>query len=119
VIPFFNPSASNKAEEFVDVLALSELPAGEQRRVLLGFVRVLLCRTDHAVYAVAELCPHALQPLLGGEVRDGAIHCPRHAACFDLATGKPLNGVTNAPLRTYPLRIREGRIEIAATAVKS
>jgi 3-phenylpropionate/trans-cinnamate dioxygenase ferredoxin component len=99
-------------EGFVDVLALADLPEGGQRTVLLGFQRVLLCRSAHGLYAVAGLCPHAFQPLEGGEIRDQSIRCRKHGACFDLSTGAPLNGVTNQRLRTYTVRVRDGRIEI-------
>jgi nitrite reductase/ring-hydroxylating ferredoxin subunit len=41
------------------------------------------------------------------------IRCARHGALFDLLTGKPQNGVTSKALRVYPVRIRDGRIQIA------
>lgn len=107
-------SASDEppAGAFVDVLPLADLPEGGQRTVLLGFQRVLICRSADGLHAVAGLCPHALQPLEGGEIRQRTIRCSKHGACFDLTSGVPLNGVTNQRLRTYPLRVRDGRIEI-------
>jgi 3-phenylpropionate/trans-cinnamate dioxygenase ferredoxin component len=119
VIPIGSPPRSEESDPargFVDVLAVEALPPGGQRSVLVGFTRVLLCHVGERIYAVGELCPHALQPLAGGEIRDGAIRCPKHGARFDLETGRPLNGVTVNLLRTYPLRIRQGRIEIALGA---
>jgi len=100
-------------EAFIDVLAEADLPERGQRTVFLGFTRVLLCRSDRGIYAVAGLCPHALQPLEGGEMRDETIRCRKHGACFDLRSGTPLNGVTDQRLRTYTIRVRNGRIEIA------
>jgi nitrite reductase/ring-hydroxylating ferredoxin subunit len=100
-------------ESFIDVLAMTDLPEHGQRTIFLGFTRVLLCRSDHGMYAVGGLCPHALQPLEGGEIRDETIRCRKHGACFDLRTGMPLNGVTDQRLRTYAIRFRNGRIEIA------
>ncbi len=98
---------------FVDVLGVDELPPDGQRTVQLGFVPVLLCRNGERIHAVAGLCPHALQPLEGGGVVNGAIRCPKHGALFDLGTGRPLNGVTNKPLRIHEFRIQSGRIEVA------
>jgi 3-phenylpropionate/trans-cinnamate dioxygenase ferredoxin component len=100
-------------EGFIDVLAVADLPERGQHTVLLGFTRVLICRSEQGMYAVAGLCPHALQPLEGGEIRDETIRCRKHGACFDLRNGTPLNGVTDQRLRTYPIRVRNGRIEIA------
>jgi nitrite reductase/ring-hydroxylating ferredoxin subunit len=101
------------ADGFVAVLAQDQLPRGAQRSVPLGFKRVLLCHTADGVFAVADLCPHALQPLAGAEIADGIIRCPKHGARFALATGKPQNGVTQHALRVYPVRLAGGQIEIA------
>jgi nitrite reductase/ring-hydroxylating ferredoxin subunit len=115
VIPLNTTSGtqgSAASDGYVDVLALEDLPPGAQKSVPHGFQRVLLCRVADGIHAVADLCPHALQPLAGSEISDGVIRCARHGALFDLVTGKPRNGVTPNTLRVYPVRIREGRIQI-------
>jgi len=101
-----------EGDGFVDVLALADLPPAGQRSVSHGFERVLLCHTADGIRAVADLCPHALQPLAGSAVQGGVIHCAKHGAMFSLITGKPQNGVTHRTLRVYPVRIRDGRIEV-------
>ena len=101
------------ADGYLDVLAVEDLPPGSQTSVAHGLQRVLLCHASGGIRAVADLCPHALQPLAGSEIIDGAIRCARHGALFDLVTGKPQNGVTPKTLRVYPVRIRDGRIQIA------
>jgi 3-phenylpropionate/trans-cinnamate dioxygenase ferredoxin subunit len=101
------------ADRFIDVLAVDELPPSSQKSVAYGFQRVLLCHTPRGIHAVADLCPHALQPLAGSDITDGIIRCARHGASFDLATGQPVNGVTNKSLRVYAVTIRDGRIGIA------
>ncbi len=104
------------ADGFIDVLAVDDLPPCSQRSVARGFERVLLCHTPAGIHAVADLCPHALQPLAGSEIKDGVIRCAKHGASFDLVTGKPTNGVTLKTLRVFPVRIRDGRIAIDAAA---
>lgn len=105
--------ATASAASFVDAGALENLPLGGQTTVFVDFMRVLVCRTvDDQLYAMADLCPHAMQPLAGGAVSDGSIVCPKHAACFDLATGKPRNAVTKKSLARYEVRLREGRVEV-------
>jgi nitrite reductase/ring-hydroxylating ferredoxin subunit len=99
---------------FVDVMAASELMPGGQRAVVVNGRRVLLCRVGEQVYALANLCPHAQQPLEGGAIEGGAIRCLRHGACFDIASGASLNGVTKTPVKTFPARVRAGRIEVDA-----
>ncbi len=97
---------------FLDVMAVEDLPTAGQRSVPFGFERILLCHTTAGIRAVADLCPHALQPLAGSAVVDGTIRCSKHGATFDLVTGKPLNAVTPRTLRVYPVRIRGGRIQV-------
>lgn len=106
-----------EAAAWVDVLALSELPVDTQRVVWVGLSRVLLCRTAGQLYAVSDICPHALQPLSGGTISDGMIICPRHGARFDLCSGKPGNGVTSKPLATYEVEVEQGRIRVGPRRV--
>jgi 3-phenylpropionate/trans-cinnamate dioxygenase ferredoxin subunit len=100
---------------FVDVLAVEELPPSSQKSVSYRFTRILLCNTGADIFAVEDLCPHALQPLAGSEITGGTIRCSKHGAQFALATGQPRNGVTAKSLRVYPVRLRNGRIEIDVT----
>jgi nitrite reductase/ring-hydroxylating ferredoxin subunit len=101
--------------EFVDLGPLSSLAPGAQRNVSVGATRLLLCHeaSSGRVWAMREQCPHAFQPLLGGVVQRGTIQCPKHGACFDLATGAPANEVTTRPLPVYPTRIQDGRILVS------
>jgi nitrite reductase/ring-hydroxylating ferredoxin subunit len=117
-IPPAPGGAAASADGFVAVLAQEELPRDSQRSIPLGFSRVLLCHTADGIFAVADLCPHALQPLAGAMIADGSIRCLKHGALFELASGKPQNGVTPHSLRVYPVRLRNGQIEIAPGTVQ-
>lgn len=97
---------------FIDVAALDEVPDGGQRSMLVNGRRILLCRIDEEVFALADLCPHAHQPLGGGVIEGRVIHCPRHGARFDLTTGKPLNGVTRTAVTTYAVRVDGDRVAV-------
>jgi 3-phenylpropionate/trans-cinnamate dioxygenase ferredoxin subunit len=108
--PGETPSADR---DFVDVLGEDELPPGGRRSVQLGFRRVMLYRDPERIYAFSEACPHALQPLADAEISAGSIRCQKHGACFDLSSGRPLNGVTAKPLPMYQVKIQSGRILIA------
>lgn len=113
IVPGSGAVNAAAVDGFIDVLAADDLPPGSQHSVALGFQRVLLCHTPAGIHAVADLCPHALQPLAGSEITDGVIRCAKHGASFDLVTGKPKNGVTARTLRVYPVRVRDGRVAIA------
>ncbi len=111
------PGAAKSPDEntFVDAGAAADLAPGAQTTTHVGFHRVLVLRTaDSELHAVADLCPHALQPLAGGEVNAGTLRCLKHGACFDLRSGQPQNSVTQKSLALFRVREREGRIEVAA-----
>jgi 3-phenylpropionate/trans-cinnamate dioxygenase ferredoxin component len=97
---------------FVDVLADADIPAGQQRTVRVGLTRILLVRSEIDLHAIPDQCPHALKPLFGGELNGTIFKCPSHGAQFDLVTGRPVNAVADRALTPYPVRVRDGRIEV-------
>lgn len=98
---------------FVDLADVADVPEGGNRAFGLDGRSILVCRSGGEMYAFANRCPHALSPLEGGRVRARTIFCPLHGARFDISNGRSLNSLTDRPLRLYPLRIRDGRIEVA------
>jgi len=101
---------------YVATIPLTDMAPGTQRLWLHGLQRILLCRSHEGnVYAVLDVCPHAKQPLIGGSFDDASITCPKHGACFDIRSGKPLNSVTKRQLQTLPVRICAGVVEVGLT----
>ena len=101
---------------YTSVLKESELPPDSQKALRVGACRILLVRTQAEIFAVQDLCSHALLPLAGAAIENGCITCPRHGATFDLRTGQPLNGVTAESIKVYATRIESGHIQIALGA---
>ena len=101
--------------DFQDVGPLAALAPGQQQTVLLGANALLLCHeaSSGRIWAMRNSCPHAFQPLAGGVVRDGTLQCPKHGACFDLSTGRPMNPVTTRPLTVHTTRVEDGRIFVS------
>jgi 3-phenylpropionate/trans-cinnamate dioxygenase ferredoxin component len=73
---------------------------------------------EGAVWAVENLCPHALLPLSGGEIRGSAITCPRHGARFDLQTGQPLNALTRKALKVFSVRLEGEQVVLGLPHVE-
>ncbi|HXD54691.1 MAG TPA: Rieske 2Fe-2S domain-containing protein [Solirubrobacteraceae bacterium] len=81
-------------------------------------------------FAVSNRCRHLFASLGKGRVTDdGCLECPRHAALYDVSTGrmtrgpqgafKPLAGAVKATsgsrsLKTFPVEIRDGAIWLLA-----
>lgn len=102
------------AAPFVPVATADAVPEGGTLAVEVGTQQIVLCRDDGAFYALENRCSHAESLLECGLVRWGWIACPAHGAKFDLATGEPLGPPATMPIRTFPVRVIEGTIEVAA-----
>lgn len=100
----FTPVAS--LEDIPDPGTLSvRLPTGEQ---------VCLIRVGDQVTALHDECTHQGMPLSAGEVMDdGSIECPFHGARFDISTGMVRRGPAEDDVRTWPVRVLDGRVFVA------
>ncbi|HEY5398237.1 MAG TPA: Rieske (2Fe-2S) protein [Trebonia sp.] len=77
---------------------------------------VLVVRTGRALAAIENECPHLGQRLSDGEVRGRVIQCAAHGYRWDLATGRPVQGLRmqrRRPLREVPVRLAGDRIMLA------
>ena len=102
--------------EFIPVLALSELPLGAMRAVMIGTRELLLCHTKEGVFAVDNICSHAYARLCEGRLRGTRLICPLHGASFDVRDGRVLGPPAAQPLAAFALRVTEGRVELAPSA---
>ncbi|MCH7628022.1 MULTISPECIES: Rieske (2Fe-2S) protein [Novosphingobium] len=100
------------SESWHTVIAESEFPAEGKLATKLGGWYVLVGKTDDGYHAVNDRCTHQAALVSTGRIRRGAVMCPLHGARFELATGRCLGG-TYKDLRTFPLRIENGTIEVS------
>ena len=78
----------------------------------VGDTLLALARVEGVWYAVEAWCTHAECPLTDGWVEGAAIRCRCHGSLFELASGAVLEGPAEEPLRTYPTRVVDGRVEV-------
>jgi len=97
-------------EIWLRVAALAEIADDAPLAVKLGDTPIALYRLDGRLYALDDVCPHEFALLSGGFVEAGAIECPLHQACFDIATGRCLSGPATVDLRTYAVKVDGGAV---------
>lgn len=88
-------------------------------------VRLVLVKTNGAVHALENRCPHLGVPLGRGKVEGGEIVCPFHGSRFNVVTGENTDWVSSVagmhipdwssallsfgkkpqPIRTFPVSI--------------
>jgi anthranilate 1,2-dioxygenase ferredoxin component len=100
------------AETYHDVGAEAEVTSVQPLACLPNGWPVLVCRSDGGLFAVINRCTHAASTLQDGRIRRDMVACPLHGARFELATGKCVGG-TYPALKTFPVRVEDGRIAVA------
>ena len=107
---------SKPAVEWHPVAWTFEVAPGEGRRVEVAGHEICLWNVDGRLMAVGDRCPHR-GASLGEEGyldADGRIVCSWHAWVFSPETGARHGGEGCLPV--YPVRVREGRIEVGIAA---
>jgi NADPH-dependent 2,4-dienoyl-CoA reductase/sulfur reductase-like enzyme/nitrite reductase/ring-hydroxylating ferredoxin subunit len=94
-------------------VAEGDVREGEALLGHAGGEAVVLVRDGGTVHAVGATCTHYSGPLAEGIVADGAIHCPWHHACFDLATGRA-HGPALAAIACYDVALEGGKLRVGA-----
>ena len=98
------------------VCRLDDIEPGRGVVKIVNGTEIALMRDGDTVYGLGNLCPHRGGQIGDGHVEDGKAICPLHAWDFDLRTGiSPFNPADTLP--TYPVRVRDGHVEIDADGV--
>jgi anthranilate 1,2-dioxygenase ferredoxin subunit len=81
--------------------------------VSLNGIPVVVARSEGEWFALHDLCPHGAAWFSEGYVGDGCIECPLHQGLVDLRTGAPRAAPISTPVTTYPVRLVDGRVQVA------
>jgi 3-phenylpropionate/trans-cinnamate dioxygenase ferredoxin subunit len=74
---------------------------------------IVICRFRDEYFAIENRCSHAQSTFDEGRMRGYNIICPVHGATFDIRDGSCTGAPATKPIRSFPLRIVDGRIEVA------
>jgi 3-phenylpropionate/trans-cinnamate dioxygenase ferredoxin subunit len=88
------------------------IAAGDYASVEVDGRFVAVFNVDGEFLAIEDVCTHDGGGLSGGAVEGDQVICPRHGARFCLRDGRALTPPAYEPVRTYPTRVREGRVEV-------
>jgi naphthalene 1,2-dioxygenase ferredoxin component len=97
---------------FYSVADMSEVTPDIPKRVVVDGHEIALFNVDGEIYATDNICSHAYASLADGFVDGDIVECPLHEACFNIRTGKVLSEPATVDIKTYPVRIVDGRIEV-------
>ena len=92
----------------------ADVPEGGMLAGKVGDEAVLVARVDGALHAIGATCTHYQGPLAKGLIKDGAVRCPWHHACFSLTTGEAVGAPAFDAVACYAVEERDGRIVVGA-----
>ncbi len=98
---------------WLDVANIDELPPGARRVIDMDGIAVAVFNLDGEYFAIQDICPHDGGDLANGVVEEGdVIVCPRHGARFSIKTGTVLGPPAYEDIRTFPVRVSDGKIQV-------
>ena len=98
--------------DFYEIAPVDELPNGERLFVELGDTPIAIFNIADNFYAIRDQCSHENLEIGDGDVDGYALICPHHGARFDLRTGEALTLPAVESVPVYPVRVRDGMIEL-------
>lgn len=98
--------------DFVEIGPVGELPPGERLFVDIEGKSIVIFNIAGGLFSIADVCSHDDGPVGEGDLREYSISCPRHGAEFDVRTGKVLKMPAVIDIPAYPVRVRDGTIEL-------
>jgi 3-phenylpropionate/trans-cinnamate dioxygenase ferredoxin subunit len=97
---------------WLDVANVDEFPPGTRRVVDVDGTAVAVFNLGGEYFAIRDICPHDGGELANGKLEGEEIVCPRHGARFSVRTGAVLGPPAYEDVRSYPVRIMQGVVQI-------
>jgi naphthalene 1,2-dioxygenase system ferredoxin subunit len=97
-------------EHWTEVLDSANLPDDDVVGIDVEGRQVALYAVNGEVYATDNICSHGHARLCDGFLEDYEIECPLHQGRFDIRNGKALCEPLTVDLKSYPVKIEDGRV---------
>ena len=95
---------------WIDALSVDDLPSDDVIGVVVMGRDIAIYAVGDAVHATDNLCTHGHARLCDGFLEGHEIECPLHQGKFDVRDGQPTCAPVTEPLRTYPIKVEDGRV---------
>jgi uncharacterized membrane protein/nitrite reductase/ring-hydroxylating ferredoxin subunit len=96
-------------------LSQSDLGEGDSLRLDINGTIVAVAKVDGQIYAFQEFCTHRFGPLSEGSFDGTTVRCPWHGSCFDMRSGKVVEGPAKTDIRAFEVVARDGQVRIRVT----
>lgn len=97
---------------WTDAAALDAVPDVDVVALQVQGRELAFYGVDGQVYATDNVCTHGHARLCDGFLEGTEIECPLHQGKFDVRSGKAMCAPLTEDLRTYPVKIENGRVYV-------
>ena len=91
---------------------VGEIANRKCKAITINGSAVALFNLDGEYFAIDDLCTHLGSDLSSGWLEGDRAVCPWHLAEFSIRTGEALKAPAYEGLHSYPVRVRDGVIEV-------
>lgn len=98
-----------------DVGFIDDLAIGSMMKIDVA-PPVAVYHLEDGVFATADTCTHMHSSLCDGYLEGDVIECELHMATFAIRSGEALTLPATVPLRTFPVKVEDGRISVCLDA---
>ena len=105
-------TSADARDGFVEIADEEAMENRESLRAEIDGVVMAIAKVDGQFYAFQEFCTHRYGPLSEGCFENGNVMCPWHQSCFDMRTGKVVNGPAKEEIRVFEVQVREGKVMV-------
>lgn len=74
--------------------------------------RIAIANSAGSLHAFDDTCTHQGCSLAKGKLEETVVTCRCHGSQFDVATGEVRRGPAREPVRSYPVRVENGALEV-------
>ncbi|HXG72876.1 MAG TPA: Rieske 2Fe-2S domain-containing protein, partial [Gemmatimonadaceae bacterium] len=98
---------------YITALRSDDLAPGETRAIGAGGDAILVANVAGEFYAVADRCGESPLPLSFSALDDAILVCSWHGCRYDVRSGARADASGGDRIRVYPVRVQDGKVEIA------
>lgn len=103
-------SAASVGEDWHPAGNAADFEDEDIEQLWIGKLAVAVYKANGKFYATQDVCTHEHAYLSDGVVIDCVVECPFHQGRFDVRDGSALGAPVIIPLRTFPVKVIDGRI---------
>jgi naphthalene 1,2-dioxygenase system ferredoxin subunit len=95
---------------WIDIASKDDVPEEDVMGIDINAKSIALYQVDGEIFATDNICTHGNARLCDGFLEGHEIECPLHQGKFDIRNGKALCAPLAEDIRTYPVKIEDGRV---------